>query len=273
MNQRRKEDRGYQTFFYHYCSGVRDKEERLRKAAKIAYALESLSNYPLSSATCLDAGCSSGTITNFLASLFAQTIGLDYDAVALANINTTSKNKPVFFIRGDLMRIPLADGSIDVVICAQVYEHVPSDEVLFAELHRVLKTGGIVFFSGPNKLFPIEPHYFLPFLHWLPYGWADKYLHVLKRGEHYYERLRTFWELRRLISQFGFEVRDVTAELFVGRYLARWGLWSGLWKFCSKVLIYLTQPLLPNFNWILYKSGKMIPRMESYRDIDVEDKD
>ncbi len=65
---------------------------------------------------------------------------------------------------------PLEDESCDLVICAQVYEHVPDDRRLAEEVYRVLKPGGVVFFSGPNWLFPIEGHYHLPFLHWLPHG-------------------------------------------------------------------------------------------------------
>ena len=244
--------RGYQVGFYNLTEGVRDREGRLRKAEKIAYLLKTFSTDSLASAVCLDVGCSSGFITATLAPLFARIIGVEYDEGALRDV---PRPVPVSaqFVRGDAMRLPVADDAVDAVICAQVYEHVPDDEQLAAEIYRVLKPGGVVFFSGPNKLFPIEPHYFLPFLHWLPSRWADACLRLLGQGNQYYERSRTLWGLRRLFARF--VIRDVTLELLrthaewvMPRWWARGSGGIPLWAW--KILL----PVLPNFNWILYKS-------------------
>ena len=87
-----------------------------------------------------------------LAPHFRYTIGLDYDTVALGAIEEADRGA-VDFLRGDAMQLALPDECIDVIICAQVYEHVPNDERLFDEVYRVLKPGGIVFFSGPKLAF------------------------------------------------------------------------------------------------------------------------
>lgn len=44
---------------------------------------------------------------------------------------------------------PLADGSVDVVFCCEVLEHVQEPLRATAELHRVLKEGGVVIGSTP----------------------------------------------------------------------------------------------------------------------------
>ena len=188
-------DRGYQPGFYAHSEGVRDEEQRLRKAAKIRLALQ---NFGLlaGDGVCLDVGSSSGIMTAQLAPLFGQTIGLDYDVLALAEIAPADR-VAVDYLRGDAMRLPFADGCVDVVICAQVYEHVPDDVQLFAEVYRVLRPGGVVFFSGPNWLFPVELHYNLPFLHWLPQTWANRLLQVLGLDDQYYEMSRPIRRLRR----------------------------------------------------------------------------
>jgi SAM-dependent methyltransferase len=245
--------RGYQLEFYSLSEGVRDREARSRKAEKIAYVLKTFGGRSLAGDICLDVGCSSGFITAELAPLFARTIGVEYDRVALS---AASPGRPASlqFVRGDAMAMPIASNSVDVIVCAQVYEHVPDDRRLAAEMFRVLKPGGIVFFSGPNKLFPIEPHYFLPFLHWLPEDWADHYLKALRRGDHYYERSRTLWGLRRLFEPF--EIRDASvdllhwrAELILPKKLAKLaiGVPGAIWQGIV--------PVLPNFNWILVKPG------------------
>jgi len=245
------EVRAPQSDFYNLYVQARDRESRVQQADKIAYVLTQLSNQPLSLAICLDLGCSSGVITTLLAPLFSVMIGLDYDEVALRHAERSGANPPTF-LKGDAMRLPFADGAVDVVICAQVYEHVPSDVTLVAEAYRVLKPGGLVFFSGPNKLFPVEPHYFLPFLHWLPEGLANTYLRLTGRGEFFYERSRTLWGLRRLFARF--VIQDVTVHVL--KHKAAAASPNGPTKLLSCVpasMWTLLLPFFPNYNWLLYK--------------------
>jgi SAM-dependent methyltransferase len=175
---------------------------------------------------------------------------VDYDRVALRAASPTARGR-VAFVRSDALRLPIGAQSIDAIICAQVYEHVPDAARLFEEINRVLRPGGLVFFSGPNWLFPVEPHYLLPFLHWLPGRLADAYLRLTRRGDHYYERLYPLWKLRRLAHQFN--VQDITVQVFRQYHLPenrglRWivrNVPNAAWK--------LLLPLAPNFNWLLYK--------------------
>ena len=241
--------RTYQPGFYSLSAKVRDRESRRSQADKIIHVLTQLALHPFHSAVCLDVGCSSGVITTTLSHLFARIIGLDYDQLALEDIDPAAF-QVASFLRGDAMSLPFATCSVDVIICAQVYEHVPDDEKLVVEIYRVLKPGGMVFFSGPNKLYPIEPHYFLPFLHWLPEKWADRYLQILGKGDRFYERSRTLWELRKLLAQF--TIQDVTVQVLhwkmqhAGSMLRiLGGLPTWLWQWLL--------PVLPNYNWLLYK--------------------
>jgi SAM-dependent methyltransferase len=242
----------YQRGFYNLSKRVRDPRSRLQQADKIIHVLTKLVSTQLSSSICLDLGCSSGIITNALAPLFTWTCGIDYDEVALRHINHDG-NVRSSFIRADAMNIPMASDSVDVIICAQVYEHVPNATEMVHEIFRILKVGGIVFFSGPNKLYPIEPHYALPFLHWLPPNIADGCLRLLGCGNQYSEQSRTLWGLRRLLSDF--TIQDVTVEVLIFRInqsghqrLAKFleNIPAAVWK--------LVTPFFPNFNWILYKA-------------------
>lgn len=243
--------RGYQTGFFSEHDGVRDLAGRQRKARKIAAVLREHAGFPLEQAVCLDVGCSSGLITAELAPLFKCLLGGDYDGPALRHA-PRSQGGPLTFAQIDAMRLPVADSVIDVVICAQVYEHVPDDRRLAAEIFRVLRPGGVVFFSGPNWLYPIEPHYFLPFLHWLPDRWAGAYLRLFRMGNAYYERSRTWWGLHRLWHQF--DIRDVTVDLIKQRpgdlTLDRRLGWA---QSVPAGLLRGLVPLMPNFNWVLRK--------------------
>lgn len=241
--------RSYQTGFYTSSERVRDPRSRQEKAKKITWALTRYVEIP-PSAVCLDVGCSSGMITSALSHLFRTTVGLEYDEVALRTVDQAIRAR-VQFVRGDAMRLPFTAGAVDIVICAQVYEHVPDASQLFDEIYRVLKPGGIVFFSGPNWLFPIEPHYFLPFLHWLPRPLADICLQISGKGKQYYEQLRHLWDLRRLMARF--TIRDISVEVLQQIYLPRYGRWGKLMQRLPRRVWKVLLPFFPNFNWILCK--------------------
>ena len=49
----------------------------------------------------------------------------------------------------DLAHIPVEDGRFDAVVFSQVMEHLPDPLSVLKELRRVLKPGGVMFYSGP----------------------------------------------------------------------------------------------------------------------------
>jgi len=70
---------------------------------------------------------------------------------------------------GDGCSLPLGTKSFDWVFSNAVIEHVGGWErqKLFAdEVRRVARKG--YFITTPNRHFPIEPHTYLPFYHWMP---------------------------------------------------------------------------------------------------------
>jgi SAM-dependent methyltransferase len=54
---------------------------------------------------------------------------------------------------GDARSLPLADGSVDVVLCTQVIEHIPEPGLVVQEIHRILRRGGRLLLSVPS-IFP-----------------------------------------------------------------------------------------------------------------------
>ncbi len=46
------------------------------------------------------------------------------------------------FVRGDAADLPFPDGSFDMVFCRLAFHHIPNYEAPFAEMVRVLRTGG-----------------------------------------------------------------------------------------------------------------------------------
>jgi SAM-dependent methyltransferase len=54
---------------------------------------------------------------------------------------------------GDARLLPVADGSVDVVLCTQVIEHIPEPVPVLREIFRVLRSGGTLILSVP-AIFP-----------------------------------------------------------------------------------------------------------------------
>lgn len=242
-------ERGYQANFYRDHPGIQDIPRRQRKAKKIQYLLKKIRSPRLEQSCCLDIGCSSAIVTKALAPMFQSIIGIEFDHQALAQspIQPPFKDN-ILLINGDAMALPFADHSFDVILCAQVYEHVPDDTQLAAEMYRVLRPGGAVFFSGPNQSFPFEFHYHLPFLHWLPRKLANQVLQKLGKGDYFYERFRTQKGLKQLFSKFAIE--DITTDVILFSLKMDENKWP------AKLVRLLLRPFLwaaPNFNWLLYK--------------------
>jgi SAM-dependent methyltransferase len=226
---------------------------REQKAAKIQHVLaEFLGEKNLRQLRCLDLGCGNGEIARHMASQFGEVIALDYVFELVRDAHRADSDVSSSFLQADGTCLPFADTSFDVVTCAQVYEHTAHAERLPREVERVLKPGGLCFFSGPNKVWPIEPHYLLPFLHWLPERLADWYLRATGKGDRFDIRPFTYWRLRRLWGRF--VLHDCTAAVL--REPDRFGLSTRASRLFARVpysLLRLLYFLIPNYNWILVK--------------------
>jgi len=94
----------------------------------------------------LDVGCGPGTITRDLARLVApgRVVGIDAapDIVARARSEPNADN--LSFEVADVYRLPFDDATFDVVHAHQVLQHLSDPVAALAEMHRVLRPGGIV---------------------------------------------------------------------------------------------------------------------------------
>ncbi|HEX8575227.1 MAG TPA: methyltransferase domain-containing protein [Flavobacterium sp.] len=125
--------------------------------------------------------------------------------------------------------MPFEAASFDVVISTEVLEHVPDPEKYLAEVRRVLKPGGIFFFTVP----------FLMSLHEVP---NDYYRY-------------TPYALDRIFKNAGFENIEIKAlggyNAAVGQML---GLWVNmhLWGKKKKAMRIILKPIIQ----FLYKKDK-----------------
>ena len=89
-------------------------------------------------AVLVDLGCGAGLLAPHVAGLGYRHVGVDLGAVALR----LARDHGVHPVRGDVTRLPLADGVADVVSAGEILEHVPDLRGTLAEACRVLRPGG-----------------------------------------------------------------------------------------------------------------------------------
>lgn len=98
----------------------------------------------------LEAGCGEGYGAAMLAEGAAGVLALDLDQVTAAHVARRYPRTGV--ARADLVALPVRDGGCDVVVSLQVIEHLWEQERFLHECFRVLRPGGTLMLSTPNRL-------------------------------------------------------------------------------------------------------------------------
>ena len=98
----------------------------------------------------LEAGFGEGYGADLLADVAANVVGVDYDESAVAHVRVRYPRVEV--VQGNLAELPLPDASVDVVVNFQVIEHLWDQPQFIAECRRVLRPGGLLMMSTPNRI-------------------------------------------------------------------------------------------------------------------------
>lgn len=137
----------------------------------------------------LDAGCGSSLIVQSL----NNAIGMEFNFGKLRFL----RHHGIPLARGSAFALPFKDASFDCVISSQVIEHLAYDEILFSEMRRVLRPGGMLILGTPDYATIgwriIEPTYRVL----LPGGYADEHI------THY-----TREKLSEIVTRHGFAVEE-----------------------------------------------------------------
>ncbi|WP_236571996.1 class I SAM-dependent methyltransferase [Janibacter melonis] len=112
----------------------------------------------LDGASLVDVGAGPADFARVFRGAGARYVPLDHDPT-VASVRDGG-------VVGDASRLPLADGSVDVVFSSNVWEHVRDPRGVADEMLRVTRPGGVVLLSYTNWLSPWGGHETSPW-HWL----------------------------------------------------------------------------------------------------------
>ncbi len=192
-----------------------------------------------------------------MAQYFGKVIGMDTDQPAIRAAVDRRAKVQASFVCGSGLEAPFQDECFDVVICNQIYEHVPDPQQMMDQISRILKKNGVCFFGAGNRFKVMEGHYFLPFLSWLPKPLADIYLRITGKGHNYEERHFSYFGIKRLVRNF--QIHDYTLDVI--KAPERFSYMDtpkiiGFLSVLPRWFLALFLPLIPNYLFILTrKSG------------------
>jgi SAM-dependent methyltransferase len=196
-----------------------------RKFSRTLY-LELIRKYVSPGYRVLDAGCGHYLEFSREFSRDIQVIGVDLEE----KLDTHNEASP-YAVRGDLENLPFPSDFFDLIISRSVVEHLEKPLEVFEEFRRILKPGGKVILSTPNKY-----DYVSIFASLTPYRFHRSLVSKILRVQEddvfpTLYRANTLWALDRTLTRAGLRRRELEAVnhypvyLMFSPVLFRVGVW------------------------------------------------
>jgi len=183
--------------------------------------------------TLIDVGCGYGHTSSEYAKRFKTVVGLEPSLPLYQEASRLTQNVHNVTVRHSRAELLEENSVYDVVILDNVLEHIEQQYQSIENIVRAMRPGGVAYIVVPNKWWPIEVHYGLPFLSYLPLSMANWYLRLSGRGKDYRDAsyAPSYFSLRRMlrkISNIDFQFivpEDVSTALLGQTFHYRLGVW------------------------------------------------
>lgn len=186
----------------------------------------------------LDLGCGHGRFLRHFAPRADRIVGLDRSwrllQVANAGLAAEPIGKPTHLIWGSATEVPLTQGSLSLITCVRVLQHVPDQDLALREACRLLAPGGRFVLVQYNWL---SPHGLVRALKLPVKAFLRLAMRAMGKEPGFDEKTSWTWwpALRAQLEDAGLEVESVTgAWLFPLQYMRSktsndaWSLFLGI---------------------------------------------
>jgi 2-polyprenyl-6-hydroxyphenyl methylase / 3-demethylubiquinone-9 3-methyltransferase len=179
----------------------------IRDAAAQHFGVDRGKRQPLAGLRLLDLGCGAGLVSEPLARLGAEVVGVDAAAenIAAARAHAAQSGLSIDYRCTSAEDLAAAGEQFDLVIFLEVVEHVADVALFIQTIAKLLKPSGAAIFSTPNRtsasfaLVIVGAEYVL---RWLP------------RGTHDWRKFLTPPEFKAQLRSAGLAVQDISGLSF-----------------------------------------------------------
>ncbi len=185
----------------------------------------------------LDAGCGTGILSRRLAERGCDVIGVDASPKMIEVAKRLGRSGPVadklgFHVIETIEKLDLPESTFDGIVCSSVVEYIDNPSQAVSEFARLLKPGGLLLISVPNRLSLLRLveralNLGLTKLNrnpWLPYC-------TMSKNEY------SFGSLESLLGSKGFRVK------YFIYFWPLWPRWMGRTKLGGSLIIVLAEKL------------------------------
>ena len=219
---------------------VLDYEQRVRSSTVLGLLNAKIGE------TILDVGCGNARDIKQIVSSGATVVGVDSSQgmidAAMRDL-TEAESVNVQLEIGDVTMLRFPAESFDKILCSEVIEHVPDLERAISEMYRVLKPGGCLVVSSPNR------H------SWYGFDRFVIWSKILRRQwNHPFDDWKSIRELHALLERHGFGVVSSTTACYLPGFVLTY--WLPTWL--QRVVVRCTQAVDPIVSWSFPRTGYML---------------
>src|SRR5450830_515618 len=112
----------------------------------------------------LDIASGEGYGSAMMADVAAHVTGVDISDEAVVHANQRYQKNNLQYLQGSCAAIPLPDHSVDLIVSFETIEHHEQHEEMMSEFKRVLRPGGLLLISNPDRYYYSDvPNYKNPY--------------------------------------------------------------------------------------------------------------
>ncbi len=152
----------------------------------------------------VDVGCGGGILSEALAKLGGDVVGIDLsqDLIEIADLHSLESQLEIDYQKTSAESLAKnSPETFDCVTCMEMLEHVPNPASIVDACSRLVKPGGMVFFSTLNRKWKA----------WmLAIVGAEYLMRIIPKGTHDYKTFIKPSELTTWARQSGLEIQGIT---------------------------------------------------------------